>query len=303
MLPHEQHLLEQGIVPRSPFHQVVVWMDPHNPNLFWVTAIDRRGREMLPRRRVQSRIRAEVFANYLATKMGGWQVVWKEISPRMQKSEAFGSAGIDGRGDGTSIGTGAVHWPDPIQHVKIWADRTPRSTRNRAAWAEYATRLGMSMDDIEKGWQTMAQDAPVPEAVQTLQKFFGEAGGGMSPNPLVGYWLPNIGLVKMQQGTTGSGKDSLGFPFSTAQAERLFDYCLKVVDQYPKMKALAVLQKSLDDSGIPGLDVTPEDLKLLELAIGWAQAGMSNKVPITAPVRTGGAPGGPFRQSGNWGAP
>lgn len=73
MLPlHERTLL------RSPVRQVVIQPMARSQYLFWVYGVDRLGRAITPKKRIQSRAQAEIHAVNLSGQLGGVPVMWRE---------------------------------------------------------------------------------------------------------------------------------------------------------------------------------------------------------------------------------
>lgn len=106
-----------------------------------------------------------------------------------------------------------------------------------------------------------------------------------------GYAVPNLQQVKMKQG--GSG-----FPFGTESAKKVWEKAQKIARQDPDAKESVVLQQAMDAARVPPIDLTPEDLRILDLAIHWALSGKSTETPPKSNARIGGTPGGPFNSAG-----
>ncbi len=80
------------------------------------------------------------------------------------------------------------------------------------------------------------------------------------------------------------------WPYRTESAEVLWRHVIKLLDTHRELNDQMILQKGLEVSGISPLDISPEDWRLLEMAIEWRRNGLKGiKMP-----RIGGAPGGPF---------
>ena len=194
---------------------------------------------------------------------------------------------------GATLGTNAVVKDDPAHAANQWLKSLGRKvTKNdRAAWAEYAKRQNMSPDDEEKGWKTLEWNEDVFAALKAV----------FEATSWWGYSVPNLGMVQMQ---TSAGPASArapespawgpvaSFPFHTKVADKVWDSAKKMIAKYKAAKPLEILRLAIDDSKVFGNELTPEDAKLLELAISWAQNGAPKPV-----AKMSGAPGGPFNST------
>jgi hypothetical protein len=80
------------------------------------------------------------------------------------------------------------------------------------------------------------------------------------------------------------------FPYRTETAEVVWKYVRDLIPKHPEMDEQTVLKRAIELSGVDPLDLSPEDWRLLEMAIEWRKAGATwQKRP-----RIGGAPGGPY---------
>ncbi len=77
-------------------------------------------------------------------------------------------------------------------------------------------------------------------------------------------------------------------------ASKVFEKAQQLIALYPLSKPAEILGMALRKAGVLTSELTPEDDKLLKMAIDWAQNG-----PSRTNIRTGGAPGGPFRSTGD----
>lgn len=79
------------------------------------------------------------------------------------------------------------------------------------------------------------------------------------------------------------------FPYRTRTAEVIWEKAKKLISLHPELDEQGILRKAVLDSGVNSLDLTPEDWRLLEMAVEWFKNGTTG---IPKP-RIGGAPGGP----------
>lgn len=80
------------------------------------------------------------------------------------------------------------------------------------------------------------------------------------------------------------------FPYRTETAEVLWREIVKLIPLYPALNDSQIIRKAVEETGVSPLDLSPEDWRLLEMAVEWRRNGLKGmKKP-----RIGGAPGGPF---------
>lgn len=60
-----------------------------------------------------------------------------------------------------------------------------------------------------------------------------------------------------------------GWPFRTDSAALAWETFKGMKHQYPESSPAWVLQRALQVSGIDSMDITPEDWRLLEMAVSW----------------------------------
>lgn len=189
------------------------------------------------------------------------------------------------------VGTQAVVRQDPKNAAHAWKKNLGRKMKktDRLGWYEYARRNNMTAQDIEAGWDSV-QERSVED---DLQLVFGE---GL---PWGGYYTPTIQGMKMQPST---GPASYLSPNSPAMApDPAFPFHTKTADKvWEKLKKLSLKRKDLDTNQLLALaieqsdvspnELTPEDAKLLGMAIEWLRNG-----PAGIKVRS--EPSGPFAKS------
>jgi hypothetical protein len=100
---------------------------------------------------------------------------------------------------------------------------------------------------------------------------------------------PQVGNAR---GVAQDANENPGFGFRTWSARMVFEMAQKLIGLYPLAKPAEILAMAIRKSGVLTSELTPEDDKMLMMAIDWAQSG----APKTN-VRTGGTPGGPFRST------
>lgn len=127
-------------------------------------------------------------------------------------------------------------------------------------------RLGRLSETKHFGfdWRT-SQSAPVveapaskrAEAYKTLRAILGETGG----------WEGYTVALDV------SKAPSPAFGFRTKSAEEVWSFAQKVAEAHPKEASPAIISKAIEQSGIPVSELTPEDMKLLDMAVNWYLAG------------------------------
>jgi hypothetical protein len=198
---------------------------------------------------------------------------------------------------GASTGSGAVVRDDPVVAVTAWAKSLGRraTMKDRTAWAEYARRMNMTPEDEAKGWK----------AVEWAESVFAVISAALGVEEATSWWgysVPHLQMIKMQPSSGPAsakapdspafGPPEAVFPFHTASAGKVWSEAKRLILKHKTAGALEILRMSIEGAGIISTELTPEDARLLELAIHWAQNG-----PIKTPVRSGGAPGGPFNST------
>lgn len=102
------------------------------------------------------------------------------------------------------------------------------------------------------------------------------------------------GWAGMYGGTPGIPDGAQqAWPYRTGAAERVWEVARDLISKYPELNERGILKLAIEKSGIPPLELTPEDWRLLEMAIEWEKNGTQ----YVTPLRIGGSPGGPFRAS------
>lgn len=215
------------------------------------------------------------------------------------------------------LGTGALVTPDAKKEFDSWKSS---GGKTRASWEEHAKRLGVMPSEIVSTWLDSGepdfgkeeinsapsakpnQGPPIgasvsrAESKSVLASVFSEATSWW------GYSIPNLHMVNTPQ-TPGNG----GFGFHTVAAERAWKFARQVADENPKDTTANIVRRACARANVVAMDLTPEDASLLDMAINWYLSGkaraMQEPTPPSSGNRIGGAPGGPFRSSGNRGAP
>lgn len=185
---------------------------------------------------------------------------------------------------GTSLGTGAVVRDEPFKAAVDFKKSLGRviTKKDREAWAEYARRQNMTPDDEAEGWK----------AIEWAENVFAALHAVFETTSWSGYSLPNIAMVKMQ-GSAGPASMKTpnspawgpveAFPFHTEVAGRVWDSAKKMILKNKLAKPLEIIRLAMDHSKMQSGELTPEDVRMLELAISWAQNG-----PPSAVSRAGG---------------
>jgi hypothetical protein len=117
----------------------------------------------------------------------------------------------------------------------------------------------------------------IGKLIQDLREAFGRPSG----TPWAGYSAP-LGVPNYKPGPQP-------FPYRTQTAEVVWKTAQKLIGMHPELDERSILRKAVQDSGINSFDLTPEDWRLLEMAIEWHKNGTTG---LPKP-RIGGAPGGP----------
>ena len=97
----------------------------------------------------------------------------------------------------------------------------------------------------------------------------------------------------MYGGFPGIPSPEAAWPYRTAAAEAVWKLAVEMLPLYPHLNDRQVLRMAIEKAGVSALDLTPEDWRLLEMALEFAKNGTQQ----TPPPRIGGGPGGPFKNS------
>jgi hypothetical protein len=229
----------------------------------------------------------------------------------LEEGNPFGtnwrSPSFPGSGD---LGTGKVSRPDAPLAAKDWKKE---GGKTKTEWEEYAKRMGIFPADIQKGWDSLEgasinTTAPAPKKVPpgfkpysgspvgdvlsrarfgesflALRAFIGEATSWW------GYSVPNLAMLKTPV------NPGPGFGFHTKSAEEVWRLAKVVADENPKEKTVAIIGKAVDRAKVLNTELTPEDMKMLEMAVNWylagKSAGMEQPTPPSNGNKTAGARG------------
>lgn len=202
-------------------------------------------------------------------------------------------------------GTGAVVYPDSASEIAAFTkslQRAPKAS-DKESWDSYASRIGMDPEEAERTWKGMLGGLKA-EALQELDDVFEGAQwagyGGPHPfqtkmprgGPIID--PPSTPKVKAPEAEKAVGKLAsapVSFPYHTKAAREVWEKALELIQLYPLDNPVQILRRAMAETDVePVMDLTPEDEKLLRMAIEFAQNG-----PPKSVARIGGAPGGPFR--------
>ena len=123
------------------------------------------------------------------------------------------------------------------------------------------------------------------ELKQQLQETLGAPSPQRSSAAWKGFYAPYG-----QLSAPGNRDHAQPWPYRTETAEVVWKYARELIPKHPELNEADILKKAIEESGVNPLDLSPEDWRLLEMAIEWRKSGTSN---LPKP-RIGGAPGGPY---------
>jgi hypothetical protein len=130
----------------------------------------------------------------------------------------------------------------------------------------------------------------IESVLQALRETLGAPSGARSSAAWKGYMAP-LGAA---QPLFPNRDDWQPWPYRTETAEVVWRHAAQLVVKHPEMDEQQVLQRAVEISGANPLDLSPEDWRLLEMAIEWRKNGIKG---VKQP-RIGGMPGGPYN---SWG--
>jgi hypothetical protein len=110
-----------------------------------------------------------------------------------------------------------------------------------------------------------------------------------------GFYAP-LGQLSAPMNRDGAQQ---AWPYRTETAEVVWKHASDLIPKHPEMNEVDVLKKAIEISGVDPLDLSPEDWRLLEMAIEWRKAGAAFQ---KRPRIGGSTPGGPYDSwdTGHW---
>ena len=128
---------------------------------------------------------------------------------------------------------------------------------------------------------------------ETLLKALEETLGAPSPVRSSGAWRGFSAPLGQQSVPGNRDGAQQAWPYRTQTAEVIWKYASDLIPKHPELNEMDILKKAVEISGVDPLDLSPEDWRLLEMAIEWRKNGVTGQTP----PRIGGAPGGPAKFS------
>jgi len=122
-----------------------------------------------------------------------------------------------------------------------------------------------------------------------LLKALREAMGAPSPQRSSAAWKGFYAPLG-QASAAANRDDAQPWPYRTETAEVLWKHAKDLIPKHPEMNEADILKRAVEISGVDPLDLSPEDWRLLEMAIEWRKSGLTGQPR----PRIGGAPGGPY---------
>lgn len=130
------------------------------------------------------------------------------------------------------------------------------------------------------------------KALKALEETLGAPSATRSSSSWGGYQA-NYGDMTQTLAPMNRDGAQQAWPYRTQTAEVLWKCVSDLIPKHPELNEADLLKRAVEISGIDPLDLSPEDWRLLEMAIEWRKAGADwQKQP-----RIGGAPGGPAKFS------
>lgn len=124
------------------------------------------------------------------------------------------------------------------------------------------------------------------QLLKALEETLGAPSPQRSSASWKGFYAP-VGQLSAPMNRDGAGQ---AWPYRTETAEVVWKHVSDLIPKHPELNEVELLKRAIEISGIDPLDLSPEDWRLLEMAIEWRKAGAAwQKKP-----RIGGAPGGPY---------
>lgn len=163
------------------------------------------------------------------------------------------------------------------------------------AWRGYWVPLKQMVDPNKRVTSPHPEKEPKPEDMQMRERRAQQVRKRIGLGERVSI---NVKTTQAPQdgnarGTAQAANENPGFGFGTWSARKVFEMAQNLIPLYPLSKPAEILAMAIRKSGVLTSELTPEDDRLLQMAIDWAQNG-----PARTNIRTGGTPGGPARFTG-----
>lgn len=112
------------------------------------------------------------------------------------------------------------------------------------------------------------------------ERAFGGWGGMYAPMPTGSGWsgIP----VQPERGASS-------WPYRTQSAHVVWNKIKEIAPMLTHVTDKELMSRAIEQAGIPAMQLTPEDWRMLEMAVEWYRNGTQ----YIKPPRIGGAPGGP----------
>jgi len=130
-------------------------------------------------------------------------------------------------------------------------------------------------------------------ARERLLKALEETLGAPSPQRSSAAWKGFYGSMGQQSVPGNRDGAQQAWPYRTQTAEVVWKHASDLIPKHPELDENDILKMAIEISGVDALDLSPEDWRLLEMAIEWRKNGVTGQTP----PRIGGAPGGPAKFS------
>jgi hypothetical protein len=186
----------------------------------------------------------------------------------------------------SNLGTGAVVKPSFLRAAKDWKSNLGRDPKpsDKPEWVEYARRILLMQDEVEAGWRVIMK-----EDVKSLRQVIQELHESLNVTQGYAIGSPNVmGLHHMDYPT---------LPFHTAEARKVWDVARVIARKHPDNHGDQIIRQAMQQANVQSSDLTPEDGRLLEIGVNWAQTYRRGPVD-PEDSRTGGGPGAFYGQGG-----
>lgn len=125
------------------------------------------------------------------------------------------------------------------------------------------------------------------QLLRALEETLGAPSAYRSSGAWKGFYAP-LGQQSAPMNRDGAQQ---AWPYRTQTAEVVWKHASKLIPDHPEMNEADILKKAVEVSGVDPLDLSPEDWRLLEIAIEWRKNGAAWQ---KRPRIGGNTPGGPY---------
>jgi len=184
---------------------------------------------------------------------------------------------------------------DDLRSVFMEISSPGTAGSGRAAYGGYYVQFAPGEAPKKRVVSPRPEDEERPEKMQrrenkSKKQPLGERVAVSGPQ-IKTHKAPEVGNAR---GQADLANQNPGFGWRTWSAKMVYEMAMRLLPLYPDKNAGEIIGMAIRKAGVLTTELTPEDDRMLKMALDWAQNG-----PAKTNIRTGGTPGGPFRSTGD----